>query len=350
MKIENENNKSLRELFLQPPEVLIIELTNNCNLRCPFCTTNLSMHRKKGYMSLSLFKILLNELSEHDCKPLLSFNMCGEPLLHNEVSSFINEASKNGFKTYISTNVSKLTNELSKKLIEAGLSSISFCIDGFTKESHESYRVGSSFQEIKINCENFLRIRIKLNKTEPHASIQTLLTSFSENELEQILEWAWSIDADEVYFKTLSIGSFSKIDKKNEYKLLPKNKLLHRTYTDNTNLCHFPIKQSIMYWNGDLGICCVDFNNMAKLANIQNSTYFDQLFSESAIDERLKGYQKKQSVCKKCHSSDASFRGIRIPLKELKEKKYNFNSHSKWTKLIQAKILEELCSDTIKNR
>jgi len=164
------------------------------------------------------------------------------------------------------------------------------------------------------------------------------------------LEWAWSINADEVYFKTLSIGSFSKVDKKNEYKLLPKNKLLHRAYTDNTYLCHFPIKQSIIYWNGDLGICCVDFNNMAKLANIQNSNYFDQLFSESVIDERLKGYQKKQSVCKKCRSSDASFRGIRIPLKELKEKKYNFNSHLKWTKLIQTKILEELYSDTVKNR
>jgi len=52
-------------------------------------------------------------------------------------------AHQKGCSTYISTNATTLTKELSKNLIKNGLDSIHLCIEGITKKSHEAYRIGS---------------------------------------------------------------------------------------------------------------------------------------------------------------------------------------------------------------
>lgn len=75
-----------------------IEITNNCNLSCPFCIKN---KRKKEYMTFNEFKIILNKLNGYT--KYLYLHVLGEPLTHSNINEFINYASSK-YKINITTN------------------------------------------------------------------------------------------------------------------------------------------------------------------------------------------------------------------------------------------------------
>lgn len=298
------------------PRNLIIELTNSCNLRCPVCPTHFAMKREKGFMDFDLFKSIIDEFNGFKIKPKISMNFAGEPLLHENACEFVRYANSKGHKTFISTNATALTKDLSKKLIEYGLDSIHLCIDGITKKSHEAYRVGSKFEVVKKNIEDFILTRESLGKSRPSVSIQTLLTSFSENEMDQIIEWAKDIGADKVNFKSLSMGSYTTKQMREQYGyLLPEKEKLRRGKTGiYKTVCTSVLNHAVVYWNGDLGLCCVDFNNVVKLPNIKEKGFIKTFISEEVVQKRKSGLRKRFDLCKKCSLANADFMGVTVDL------------------------------------
>lgn len=78
---------------------IYIEITNACNLKCSFCALN---KRKKEFMSLDNFKIILNKIKGHT--EYIYLHVMGESLLHPNVNEFINYAAQAGFNINITTN------------------------------------------------------------------------------------------------------------------------------------------------------------------------------------------------------------------------------------------------------
>lgn len=76
-----------------------LEITNNCNLKCPFCIQN---KRTKEFMSKDLFIKILRKLKPYT--NYLYFHILGEPLLHPHINEFINIANEKGFFINITTN------------------------------------------------------------------------------------------------------------------------------------------------------------------------------------------------------------------------------------------------------
>lgn len=304
--------------FRQIPEEIIIEPTNACNLRCPVCSTHFAMKRGRGFLDFELFKSIIDELKDAKVKPRISMNFSGEPLLHKEIDKFVAYASANGHNTYISTNVTMLPKELSVRLIKAGLSSIHLCMDGFSKKSQETYRVGSNFEEVKKNIEDFCQAKKELGTNNPLIIIQTLLTSLSENEMDQMKEWAERIGADSINFKTLSMGTYASPERRKKYSfLLPKKDKHRRTLSKiKRTICTVPVRQVLVYWNGDLGVCCVDFDNIIKMPNIKEKGFLKTLFSDEVVKKRKMGLNKKFGICKTCCLNDADFMGLTINFKK----------------------------------
>lgn len=77
---------------------IYVEITNNCNLNCSFCTHN---RRPNKFMSTIEFKSLLSKLKGHTKH--LYLHVLGEPLLHPDILKLIDLASKN-FNINITTN------------------------------------------------------------------------------------------------------------------------------------------------------------------------------------------------------------------------------------------------------
>jgi radical SAM protein with 4Fe4S-binding SPASM domain len=270
------------------------------------------MMRQRGYMSFVTYMKLIDELSSYNQSFEIAFTMCGEPLLHAEACSFINYASKNNMRTSLSTNVTRLKGQLQEDIINSGLGYIYLCLDGFSKKSHEAYRTGSNFDEIKSQCEELIECRNKKNKDAPEIIIQTLITSLNENELNHIEAWTEKTGAEGLYLKTLSLGTHLSGEQKEPYKyLLPKNKKYRRTVIKDNALCTRTDQQTIIYWNGDVGLCCIDFNNDFKLGNIDEENFKTIIESDYARLTRKKGKYKEHELCRRCQAK-GKLPGFRI--------------------------------------
>lgn len=297
------------------PPTVIVELTNVCDLSCPLCTTAMGMHRAKGFMSRDTFERILADLVAVKPKPVISFNMSGEPLLHREVADFVDLATRQGHDTFISTNVGRLTRTLSARLIGAGLTAIHLCVDGATAEAHEAYRVGSDFEQIRQHCADFLAVRRELGSRRPRVTIQTLLTRLSVDQSSDILAWATEIGADDVFFKTLSLGTgLTREQQAAGTHLLPLEPELRRHRADSPAPCQHPRDHTLVYWNGDLGVCCVDFNNMAGLPNIEPAGLRATLAAPRVVAAREQGRRCELALCGVCQSRTSGPKGYRVDL------------------------------------
>ncbi len=142
------------------PLTLSIESTAKCNLSCPMCL------RERVYfpprdMEFSLFKKIIDE-----SRDFLEFAVpygAGEPLLNPEIFDMIAYCTRSGITTGISTNATVLSEESSRRLIEAGLGYIVFAFDGASREVFEAYRRGADFDRVRENILTFLRVKKSMN-------------------------------------------------------------------------------------------------------------------------------------------------------------------------------------------
>ena len=298
-------------IFKKIPHEIIIEPTNVCNLKCPVCPTTYGMERKNGFMEFDVFKSIIDDLKDYKAKPRISMNFAGEPMLNKDIYKFVEYANKNSHKTFISTNVTAINEKNSRELISAGLRTIHLCVDGFSNKSHDTYRIGSDFKIIKKNIETFMNVKKDMNVKNPNVSIQTLLTSLSIDEKDDLVEWAKEIGADSIYFKSLSMGSHTTPELKSKWNfLVPKEKKFRRQqFSFDYPICGIPLKQSVVYWNGNLGLCCIDYNNDIKLPNIKKDGYVKTLFSTDTIKKRKQGFKKKYKLCSTCTLGSADYMG-----------------------------------------
>ena len=78
---------------------IYLEITNTCNLNCPFCIGN---KRVKKVMLFSEFQQILEKIKDYT--KYLYFHILGEPLIHPEINEFIDYAKEKGFYVNITTN------------------------------------------------------------------------------------------------------------------------------------------------------------------------------------------------------------------------------------------------------
>ena len=101
-------------------------------------------------MRLKNFKIIASKFKPYvDRIRFLSLHGCGEPLLDKNLSDKIKCAKDVGFKEVgFTSNCNILTEETSKKLLEAGLNCIIPSIDGLTKQVHEAIRPRTNMKKL----------------------------------------------------------------------------------------------------------------------------------------------------------------------------------------------------------
>jgi MoaA/NifB/PqqE/SkfB family radical SAM enzyme len=159
--------------------------------------------------------------------------------------------------------------------------------------------------------------RDALKSKNPFVTVQTLLTSFSENEIDEIKKWGEAIGADELNFKSLSLGSYTSEDIRKKYQyLLPLNPKFRRRQSQlQKTVCLGPLRTAVVFWNGDLGLCCVDFDNILKMPNIKKNGFLETFKSKEAILKRRKGFKMNLGLCQKCSLRHGDYLGVNFKLK-----------------------------------
>ena len=144
------------------PVSISTELTNNCNLKCPECSSGSgTMRRKRGFMDIELFKKIMKELEPYLYNANLYFQ--GEPMLHPLFFSFL--ANCLTPKTIVSTNGHFLSVENSEQIVMSGLKKLIISLDGMDQETYSLYRVNGDMNRVLSGLTNVTQAKQRHNSS-----------------------------------------------------------------------------------------------------------------------------------------------------------------------------------------
>lgn len=145
---------SLDLLVDREPVFANIEITTRCNLHCAYCARTI-LGRQGTDMTPETFSRLLGLLPHAYRITLVGL---GETLLHPRIVEFVAQASSQGRRVAIVTNGMVLDKNLSRQLLDAGLDSIAFSIDGSNQDAASEVRPGTDFARVIENIKGFIKL------------------------------------------------------------------------------------------------------------------------------------------------------------------------------------------------
>nr|MCK4929941.1 radical SAM protein [Nanoarchaeota archaeon] len=139
------------------------ELTNECNMGCPYCFLGENPEGVIEDMPTEKIRGIIRKLKENGVE-LINY-AGGEPLIRKDIIELIGYGHDLGLKTILSTNGVLLNEKLIENL-EGVLDWVSLPIDGYNSETHDSVRKRKRhFQEVKslIEIIGNTKINLKIN-------------------------------------------------------------------------------------------------------------------------------------------------------------------------------------------
>lgn len=264
---------------------IYIEITNCCNLACPFCIKN---SRKPKVLSFDEFKLILNKIKPYT--NYLYFHVLGEPLMHPNINELIDYACSNDFKVNITTNgylINKIKNNNNIRQLNISLHSF----DNNGKLSLNDY-IKTIFDVVENLAKNGTKISFRL--------------WIDNNTNDQIL------DRINEYFGTnIILNNFlgNITIKENIFLSISKPFIwpsLNNEFYDEKGTC-YGLKQHIsILSDGTVVPCCLDTKGNINLGNIYNDE-LDAILNSKRVQNIINGFNnnlKTEELCKRCSFID----------------------------------------------
>jgi len=298
-----------KSILKNPPIRMWIELTSHCNLKCVMCPNKDLTDNQKGYMQITLFKKIIDEIKDKIFD--ISLLHRGESLLHPEFNKFLEYIGKFDIKTKLHTNGTLLTEEIAKSMITNKLSRLSFSFDGYTAKTYEKIRVGAKFDEVVKNIIMIQRMKKELNSKYPEVVIELIDFPNSEisdkNKRKEFLELFGQYKPDSIIVKKLhNWAGYMKNMKKTNKKPKP---------------CTHLWNGLLILWNGTAMPCSQDFFEYYKLENAKEKSVMEIWNGERLVNLREKHIKGDISDLKTCNNCDRIWRKtfMGVPVEYLKE-------------------------------
>jgi len=275
-----------------PPETVVIEVTNACNLNCLMCG-NRHMIRKMGYMEYALFKKIIIHIKDYVKKVRLYST--GEPTLHPNLLEMIDYAHSAGIKNVsVSTNATLLDEELSEKLLKNNFTPelLQFSVEGWSPDTYEKYREGAKFSNVYNNISNFYKLRTRYKKNRPKISIHLLLTT--DTNIDDFCK-LWGNWCDKIHVDIMKPPRFFETPLELKNKLFPM---------DRYSGCNQPFSTVTISYDGRVGACCGDFNFKLEMGKLRKKSLLSIWRNKEYTDLRkaLLFGKSSDSICGNCPS------------------------------------------------
>ena len=166
---------------------LFWECTLKCNLNCLHCGSDCLKQSEISDMPVEDFVNVLDDIKKNNLSPDLFICITGgEPLLRRDLERAGQEIRRRGFRWGIVTNGLLLDNQRLTSLVNAGISAISFSLDGF-ESSHDRLRNRRGAFQKTLSA---IRLVSSLSKKIPlNFDIITCANSFNFSELENFRDF-----------------------------------------------------------------------------------------------------------------------------------------------------------------
>jgi len=284
------------------PPHLEIELNYSCNLKCPMCTWSVenTMEKKEDWFPFEDYKKLISDAVQNGTKSI-RLTYINEPLIRTDIDKFVKYANDVGIiDIIITTNGTLLSKEVSKKLIEAGLTKINVSLDAVTEETYNKIRVGGNFNTTIKNIHDFLKVRKSLDKKIPKIGLTFVRTKLNDHEYKQFVEY-WADKVDHIGIQNpqnpFADGKFFTPSKGDEFLLKRDQKSPEKFH------CPEPFKRMTLRGNGDVLGCCSFYAVDLVMGNWHNDSMKEIWNGEKMSKLReihRSGEFYKNRACKNC--------------------------------------------------
>ncbi|MQY77827.1 MAG: radical SAM protein [Bacteroidetes bacterium] len=270
------------------PTFVCMNMDNQCNLRCIMCIRRKYSEEDLNARSYDFetFKRVADEVFPY--LRWVQLAIAGEPLMAESFREQLKIAKKYSVKVDLVTNATLLDDDLIDEILSV-TGCLKVSIDGATKETYESIRIGAKFEQVIENIKRFNYFRRKIQQDRrPRLALLYVLMRRNIEEIPQFMKLAKELEAESVstthvvihqkkmkkeslvYHKELANYYMMVAQKKaNELNLhLDIPPLFNTVYdvqgTRSKNnlksefkICPFLWKRAFIEWNGDVVPCCV---------------------------------------------------------------------------------------------
>lgn len=303
-RIELENRTKLETVIpLSTPFVIFVDPADSCNFKCSFCPTgDIELMKKVGrpfkVMNFELYKKIIDDICEFG-KPIkvLRLYKDGEPLLNKKLPEMIKYAKDKGCceKIDTTTNASLLTNEMSLKLIDAGLDRINISIEGINKEQYKSFsKVDIDFEKLVENIKFFYE-----NKKQCEVLVKINGDTLNENEKQLFLD-IFGNHCDRIFIEHI-MSCWPEFDVK-EVKV--NNEFgIYGQEIKEVSVCPYPFYSFSINSDGTASTCFLDWSRKLIIGDTKNQSVKDIWFGDEIrkyYKMFLEGRRKEHPVCRNC--------------------------------------------------
>ncbi len=281
------------------PVSALIELTNVCNLNCTMCNIH-DQKRPTDFMKAETFERILDQLSEIGINSAGLYYL-GETFVFPHLDKILNIAEKRNFKIHIRSNAhyAKRIDKLHKQFPNL-MNSLSFSIDGATKETFEKIRRGGKIEKVYESLETIHKINDGKIDSRIDMSIYAVLSKDNIYELPDFFKnfSKYCYPENIKFFLLESVSTAPGYVSENS----PWPNLSPKTIP-----CSRPFKFVYFLHNGDVSTCCWDFDDEFVIGNIFEDSLlniWNGTVAQEFRDKHLNPEKMDIQTCIDCVSSN----------------------------------------------
>ena len=262
---------------------IYIEITNNCNLNCSFCSP---VKKTKKFMTISEFEHILKEIESKT--DYIYLHVKGEPLLHPNLIDFLKLAEKYNLKVNLTTNGTLFPILVDKLKVCKALHKINFSLH--CEQDNPNY-LNELFKSVeKLSEETIIIYRLWTLKDGNLDKKSTTIVEKIKMYYKLSPETVNKIIVD----KNIKISPRIYVDKDNEF-IWPDE----TNGNESTGFCMALKTQIAILCDGTVVPCCLDSNGCIELGNIYHQS-LDEIVNDGKFKLLKKSFQERKITEKLC--------------------------------------------------
>lgn len=233
------------------PKELLVEVANICNHACVFCAYS-KMTRPKGVLDFELFKRLIQEAFDLGTREIGLYSGA-EPLTVKRLAEYIAAAKEIGYTyIYVTTNGALATKERLKAIVDAGLDSLKFSINGGDRDVYRLVHGSDDFDKVVANLMYVSDYRKKIGR-QMYLSASFVECKENRGSYEKLKALIGPY-VDEIFF-TIAYNQAGQMDMQPPHVF--------------KNACAVPFSRLTITQEGYLRGCCNDYQNFLAAADLK---------------------------------------------------------------------------------
>lgn len=194
--IRRDNILKRSDRCLAPPHQFYVEPTNICNNRCIMCVPK-EKKGKPGYLPPERWKTIIDSMAKYNLDFPITMIGRGEPLLHKDISDFVEYATSKDIPCYIITNGRLLTDDLIRQLLNVGIKKIQVSLHAHSADVYKTITRRNAYEEVKSNLLNLIELNKELGKP-CYVSVMAVESSINTHEIRDFQEY-WTPRVDRCF-------------------------------------------------------------------------------------------------------------------------------------------------------